>query len=145
MAAAAAEEVEKPDGACDLGVVGGLTKACCCCPLETGVNDNLCPLLCAVFVEGAVTVLSPSSVRLLIELVVPETLLAEGLDSPSSTSRSSPPAPMMGLSSMISVRRLLFLLEFMVDVEVEFVRRAMLSKVMSLGVLVSSRKSLSRK
>ena len=46
---------------------------------------------------------------------------------------------------MISVSRLLFLLELMVEVDVELVNRAILSKVISLGELVSSRKSLSRK
>jgi len=46
---------------------------------------------------------------------------------------------------MMSVRRLLRLPLLIVDVEVEFVRRAMLSRVISFGVLVSRRKSLSRK
>jgi len=48
---------------------------------------------------------------------------------------------MIGDSSMISVNRLLFLLELIVDVDVEFVRRAMLSSVISFGVDVSSTKS----
>ena len=51
----------------------------------------------------------------------------------------------IGLSSIISVSRLLFLLELIVEVDVEFVNRAILSNVISLGVLVSNRKSLSRK
>ena len=46
---------------------------------------------------------------------------------------------------MISVNRLERLLEFIVEVDVEFVRRAILSRVISLGVDVSSKKSLSRK
>jgi len=68
--------------------------------------------------------------------------LLEGEDCPSSNSSSS---PIIGLSSIISVNRLLFLLELMVEVDVEFVSRAMLSSVISLGVEVSKRKSLSRK
>ena len=46
---------------------------------------------------------------------------------------------------MMSVKRLLFLLLLMVDVDVEFVRRAMLSRVMSFGVEVSRIKSWSLK
>lgn len=46
---------------------------------------------------------------------------------------------------MMSVRRFDFLLLFMVDVEVEFVSRAMLSRVMSFGVEVSRIKSWSLK
>ena len=50
-----------------------------------------------------------------------------------------------GDSSIISVRRFDFLEEFIVDVDVEFVNLAILSRVISLGVEVSSKKSLSRK
>ena len=64
-----------------------------------------------------------------------------GEDCPSSVSSSA----RIGLSSIISVSRLLFLLELIVDVDVELVNRAILSRVISLGVLVSNRKSLSRK
>jgi hypothetical protein len=67
-------------------------------------------------------------------------LLPDGVDSSSISSN-----PATGLSSMISVNRLLFLLEFMVEVDVELVSRAILSRVISFGVEVSNRKSLSRK
>jgi hypothetical protein len=55
------------------------------------------------------------------------------------------PFAMIGLSSIMSVNLLFFLLELIVEVDVELVSLAILSKVISFGVEVSSKKSLSRK
>ena len=82
---------------------------------------------------------SVSSVGLAVLVTLCVSILA-GDDSPSSYSPAA-----KGDSSMMSVRRLERLLELTVDVEVALVRRAILSKVISVGVEVSSRKSLSRK
>jgi hypothetical protein len=68
--------------------------------------------------------------------------LPSGEDCPSSMIS---PFAIIGLSSMMSVNLLFFLLELMVEVDVELVSRAILSNVISFGVEVSSKKSLSRK
>jgi hypothetical protein len=91
--------------------------------------------------ESAVIVGSSVEVRFVL-LRVELASLEVGDEAPSSVIKSSSSwAMMMGDSSMISVNRLLFLLELMVEVEVEFVRRAMLSNVISFGVDVSRIKS----
>ena len=88
-----------------------------------------------------ISVSSTDCLMLLIALFV--SLLAVGEDWPQLSSSSSP-SVRKGLSSMISVS-LFFLLELIVEVDVELVSRAILSRVMSFGVEVSRRKSLSRK
>jgi hypothetical protein len=115
--------------------------------VERGFNNilfsgNLGGMGSSVPDEGGVTGVSLRAVssrpRVLLAKLFPSLFAVEWLSSISSSAK-------IGLSSMMSVSRLLRLLELMVEVDVEFVSRAMLSRVMSLGVDVSSRKSLSRK
>ena len=120
----------------DRGVAGGDTGVM---SVDRGFNKILfCGLLVIEREFGDVGVPGSSAEGLLLEKLFPSELGDDWISSISSFA-------WIGLSSIISVRRLLRLLLLMVEVEVEFVRRAILSSVISFGVEVSSRKSLSRK